>query len=259
VAAKEFVTRGNLPHWYVPGAAHFVTYRLAGTLPAHVIEELFSKKRALLQRPLSGNQTPASWRTRVHKLVFAHYDNYLDNQRTIDWLSRPAIAAIIRGNLYHHHGTKYRLLAYCVMPNHVHVLLMPMNAVADDAGSVVYEQNVHDAASVVTAASVVEDCGELPDSRSPLSAIMHSLKSYTANQANKLLGQSGPFWQKESYDHWVRDDDELERIVDYINNNPVKAGLVAAAHEWHCGSARDRFLLDGDRCGIVIDARAGNY
>ena len=56
---------------------------------------------------------------------------------------------------------------------------------------------------------------------------MHSLKSYTANEANKLLRRTGQFWQHESYDHWVRDEDEMERIVAYINANAVKAGLAA--------------------------------
>ena len=53
---------------------------------------------------------------------------------------------------------------------------------------------------------------------------MHSLKSFTANKANEALGARAPFWQRESYDHWVRDLDELERIVNYIKANPVRAG-----------------------------------
>src|SRR5207247_9218850 len=72
--------------------------------------------------------------------------------------------------------------------------------------------------------AVTED--ELPDARSPLASIMHSLKSYTASKINAILKRSGQFWQHESYDHWVRDDDELARIVEYIAWNPVKAKLV---------------------------------
>src|SRR5262245_47664922 len=107
---------------------------------------------------------------------------------------------MIRRNLYHHNGTKYHLLAYCVMPNHVHVVLIPI-----------------DVGEAQQAVGPTEDsCGEQPDTKSPLASIMHSLKSYTANQANALLRRTGPFWQHESYDHWVRDDEELERVVGYI-------------------------------------------
>jgi putative DNA methylase len=73
-----------------------------------------------------------------------------------------------------------------------------------------------------------------------------------------LLHRSGPFWQAESYDHWVRDEDELERIVAYIANNPVKAGLVTKPHQWFFCSAHDRFLLDGSEVGWLPDAFVQN-
>lgn len=65
-----------------------------------------------------------------------------------------------------------------------------------------------------------------------LAAIMASLKGYTAREANKLLGRKGQFWQHESYDRVVRDEDELMRVLAYIIDNPVKAGLVKDANEW---------------------------
>ena len=82
-----------------------------------------------------------------------------------------------------------------------------------------------------------------------LAKVMHSLKSYTAHETNKFLARAGSFWQHESYDHWVRDDDELERIVAYINANPVKAGLAQRACDFFWCSAHDRFLHDGDQSG----------
>ena len=88
-------------------------------------------------------------------------------------------------------GKRIRLLAWCVMPNHVHLVFRI-----------------------------------LPGQR--LSTVMHSLKSFTANKANKLLGRSGQFWQREYYDRMVRDAEELERAIRYVLNNPEKAGLV----EW---------------------------
>ena len=70
---------------------------------------------------------------------------------------------------------------------------------------------------------------------------LQSLKSYTAQQANKLLGRTGePFWQRESYDHWVRDETERRRIISYIENNPVKAGLVNSPRKYPWSSATVR-------------------
>jgi putative transposase len=231
---REVVTRRHLPHWYVPGAMHFVTYRLAETLPLDVIEFL-RRKRATLLRQMVPDGGTAEQRADVHKQVFAAYDHYLDRVCKVDWLGWPAVAAMIRKSLYHHNGSKYHLLAYCVMPNHVHVLFQPL--VSDPRSSA----RTDDPAAGVGV--------ESPDAAGPLAGIMHSLKSYTANEANKLLGRSGQFWQHESYDHWVRDDDELERIVIYIAGNPVKAGLVHAPHEWYFSSAHDRYLDDGEECG----------
>ena len=68
----------------------------------------------------------------------------------------------------------------------------------------------------------------------------------------KLLARAGQFWQHESYDHWVRDEDELERVVAYINANPVAAGLVARAEVWFWGSAHERYLMDRDRSGWLV-------
>jgi putative DNA methylase len=67
-----------------------------------------------------------------------------------------------------------------------------------------------------------------------------------------LLARTGPFWQHESYDHWVRDDDELERIMAYINANPLKAGFVERPHEFFWCSAHDRYLHDGDESGWLL-------
>ena len=234
MSAREHFSRRNLPHWFVPGAAVFVTYRIAGTIPLPVLAETRAKWERRLRQPPPNGVVPADHRVSCRKGFFADYDRLLDAPGGIDWLGHPPVAAILRENLYHHDGTKYHLHAYSVMPNHVHVVFTPSSEVygpADDA-----------------------EIGERPDGRSPLSAIMHSLKSYTANRANELLGRSGQFWQHESYDHWVRDADELERIVRYIVANPVRAGLVNKATDWYWSSAHDRFLRDGDESGWLGSA-----
>jgi putative DNA methylase len=236
MTAREHFSRRNLPHWFVPGAAVFVTYRLAGTIPVAVLSDLREKWERRLRQPPAEGQSPAELRAHCRKGFFADYDRYLDTPGDIDWLTRPPVAAMVRENLYHHDGAKYHLHAHTVMPNHVHVLLTPL--IDEPAGRSVDEAEI----------------GERADSRSPLSAIMHSLKSYTANRANELLGRSGQFWQHESYDHWVRDPDELERIVRYIVHNPVRAGLAARPFEWFWSSAHDRYLRDGDESGWLGSA-----
>jgi putative transposase len=78
--------------------------------------------------------------------------------------------------------------------------------------------------------------------------LLQSLKGATAREANRLLGRTGePFWQKESYDHWVRNGAEYVRIKSYIENNPVKAGLVQTPEEYRWSSAGVETSLDAAR------------
>ena len=115
-------------------------------------------------------------------------------------------------NIYSH---LYKLWAYAVMPNHVHVLLQP-KPVADLGEG--------DAVKFIS-----------------LSNITKRLKGYSAREANKLLGRQGrSFWQTESFDHWPRDEDEFYRIIAYIENNPVKAGLANSPEHWPWSSAAER-------------------
>ncbi len=227
----EVFTKRNLPHWYVPGAQHFVTYRLAGTIPQSALHTW--REERLRRMQTARDAGAAEGIERAHKLFFARYDEYLDLYAHADELKRPTVAAMIRENLYHHDGEKYHLISYCIMPNHVHVLLQPLEP-----------------QQVQRSFAWMPD--EAPDGNGPLASIMHSLKSYTANRANELLGRTGQFWQHESYDHWVRDDAELERIMYYINGNPVKAKLATRPCDWWFSSAHDRFLQDGFENGALL-------
>lgn len=188
---QEIITRGDLPHWYVPGTAHFVTYRLAGTIPATLLRE-WRERRERMKAVVPPGVSDVEHRLRLHKQFFREYDDYVDTHVERRWLGDERVAAIIRENLWHHNGGKYQLLCYCIMPNHVHVLLQPFELRG---------------ATVLTPSIGAAEAGsdEIRDSRSPLTTIMHSLKSYTANRANAVLGRCGQFWEHESYDHWVRD------------------------------------------------------
>ncbi len=152
--------------------------------------------------------------------MFALWDEYLDKDKNVKWLSEPRISKIVQDNLYHHAGRKYSLWAYVIMPNHVHVVLQP-----DEAWVKRLEPGNDKRAQY---------------EKGTLAAILHSLRSYTAKEANKVLGRRGKFWQGEAYDHWVRYNGELQRIVHYVENNPVRAALVKNPEDWRYSSAYDR-------------------
>lgn len=190
-------SRGYLPHFKTDGATYFVTFRLAGTLPKVVLdrlqEERLTAERDMLRR--AGHVSDQD-RKKLNEGFAAKIDEYLDSGAGECWLREPHIAEMVGKALRHFHGSRYRLHAYVVMPNHVHVLVTP-------------------------------------SSGHTLSSILHSWKSFTANEANKLLDRTGQdFWQRESYDHLVRDEEDFWRISNYIRNNPVKAGLSRHPEDW---------------------------
>jgi REP element-mobilizing transposase RayT len=155
----------------VGGAPHFITWRLAGALPAYIGGE------------------------------FLEIDEKLDTAETGPlWLRQPRIAELVVNAL--HYGQRelkiYELLAWVVMANHVHVVAYPC----------------------VT-----------------LARITKTVKGYTALEANRLLGRTGQFWQHESFDRWIRDRYELERIIRYVERNPVKTGLVKCEGDFRWSSA----------------------
>jgi putative transposase len=240
--STEIITRRNLPHWYLPDATFFVTYRLYGSLPKSTLERLRKEKQRLLEQR-NMNLPQRESRETMHKRLFKLYDRWLDQSTGVDWLREPSVAATVRENLYHHRTHLYHLNSFSIMPNHVHVLFRPIEPL--DSLNTAQVQEESRKLLERTYLDDEQSIGERSDAKSPLARIMHSLKSYTAHEANKLLGRSGPFWQAESYDHWVRDEGELERIVQYIAHNPVSAGLVTRPQDWYFSSCHDRFLSDG--------------
>lgn len=193
----------HLPHFQPPGASLFVTFRLADSIPKVVLERL---KREAEARERILKETPdPSERDRLlyeeSKRQFGRFDETLDKVTTGPfWLRQPEIAAILVEALHYRHGKVYDLDAFCIMSNHAHVVFAPLEKEEGDWYA--------------------------------LQKIMHSLKRNTARKANLLLGREGAFWQDESYDHVIRDRQEWERIVNYVLNNPVKAGLVAKWEDW---------------------------
>jgi putative transposase len=177
--------RGYLPHRDEPGLTQFVTFHLADSFPT----ALRSEWEALLK--------VEDDRERRRRL-----EAYLDQSRGECHLRQPEIARLVEDVLRFHHGTWYELLAWVIMPNHVHFLIK---------------------------------IGE-----TSLAKIIKELKRYTARQANTMLRREGAFWDEDYFDTYMRDADHEAKTRRYIENNPAKALLVRDPKEWPWSSARFR-------------------
>ena len=168
-------TRRHLPHFRRAGSVYAVTFRLADSLPRAKLAEIEAAVKAL-----SPSHRAVERRTRLEAALDAGAGSCL--------LRDPRAAAIVGQAVRHFAGDRYRLAAWCVMPNHVHAVVNPLGG-------------------------------------NDLAPITHSIKSFTANRINRAFGRSGRVWQDESYDRLIRDAEELRRQVDYVRRNPAKAGL----------------------------------
>jgi REP element-mobilizing transposase RayT len=186
-------SRGYLPHLEAAEATYFVTFRLAGTLPKTVLRQA---QEAKTRAALAGGGRPDIDARYAEKI-----DALLHDDRNHRWREDARVARIVADALRHFDGERYRLWAWCVMPNHVHVVLTML-----PAGTPAVQ-------------------GDLAD-------IVQSWKSFTAHAANGILGRTGAFWHREYYDHLVRNDDDFARCLDYTIENPVKAGLCERWEEW---------------------------
>jgi len=205
--AESFYRR-NLPHWDASGATYFITMCLAGSLPAR---GWLSPRRTEAQ-PRHHRQAGQTATTTPGQ-AFVDYDKRLDTASLVQWFSDPRLARIATDALRWGDRKRYDLVAYVVMPNHVHWVFTMLTT---------------------------ESSLEYPDRL----AVTTAFKSYTAVACNRLLGRRGRFWQEESYDRIVRDAEELERIVRYVEHNPVRAGLCERAEEWEFSSAQRRGWRD---------------
>ena len=212
---KSLFRRRRLPHWDVPGATYFVTSCLAGSLPAKGLLELEQYRDSLEEKPCPGDMDEEEWEIHKHKLLFGRFDRWLDHEPAVRYLEEPRLAAEVRDSIYYFADKRYDVYAYVIMPSHFHWVFRPK----DDW---------------------VETLNPEQTKRGPREIIMHSIKLYTARECNRILGRKGQFWQDESYDHCVRDDEEFGRIIEYVEMNPVRANHVASPEEWSFSSAKDR-------------------
>jgi REP element-mobilizing transposase RayT len=181
-------SRGYLPHFDGKETSQVVTFRLHDSLPRHVVEE---------------------WKQQLEE----NADIDLELRKSIDrfevaghgkcYLRTPEVASMVESALLYFDGERYRLHAWVIMPNHVHIVFTPKN-------------------------------GFTPG------RIMHSLKSYTSKEVNKMLDREGIFWMEDYFDRYIRDEPHFWNAVQYVERNPVKARLCKKEDEWRWSSARRR-------------------
>jgi putative transposase len=182
-AHKGWYSRGYLPHFDAPELIQAITFRLADSLPEEIAKRLAVEKDPSLRLKIT--------------------DKALDGGHGSCCLHDPEIGRIVEDTLIWGDGARYRLLAWVVMPNHVHVLVQALPG-------------------------------------HPTHSIVNKWKSFSARQANSLLGRSGKLWQPDFFDRFIRDDAHYAAVVRYIEENPVKAHLVSQAKDWPFSSARRR-------------------
>ncbi|MXV78364.1 hypothetical protein F4225_11370 [Candidatus Poribacteria bacterium] len=198
--------RRNLPHIQPPGATFFITFNLTGSIPKHIYQQYIEEKRKLeaVEQKQNIQEKKREWFRKLEETL-----DQADNGPV--WLKNEQIAKLVAESLHYRDGKVFHLDAYCIMANHVHVVFTPLMKQPSDTAEGTQTNSL---------------C------YNSLSSLLHSLKGYTARKANIILGRSGAFWQHESYDHCIRNPDELHRIIMYVLNNPVKIGLVKEWKEW---------------------------
>jgi putative transposase len=202
---RQWNSRGYLPHCDQPRKIQSVTIRLHDSMPVELRrqwEELL--KREPQNQPPRDPGRPARFPLKTPTEDAAQrraIEAWLDAGHGSCALRDPAVAAIVEDSLLFGDGTRYHLLSWVIMPNHVHFVF------------------------------------EMVDGW-PLGEVMQGIKSYTSHEVNRLLNRSGDFWYPDYRDRYVRDLEHLRNITDYIHQNPVKAGLVATPEDWPWSSAR---------------------
>lgn len=193
--------RGYLPHLESPDSTYFVTFRLAGSIPATVLTNWRFERENIIKGAERQKRGLSKYEKEKLKYLFSSkVENYLDQHNGTCWLKDPAIAQVVAQTLKHLDGTRYFLHAWCIMPNHVHVVF-----------------------TVISPASRLD---------SDLIPILQAWKSVSAHKANKILNRTGPFWQQEYYDHLIRSDQQYAHYIHYTLQNPVKANLCSSWDLW---------------------------
>jgi REP element-mobilizing transposase RayT len=174
--------RGRLPHWRQNRVIYFVTFRLYDSLPAAKLDELRQERELWLK--LNSAPWSAAQRQEYNERFNLRIQEWLDAGIGSCVLEHAEVKQVMDTVLKFFDGNRYGLDEFCIMPNHVHVLVSPKPGWT-------------------------------------LEQIVHSWKSYSAKEINRILGRHGRLWHREYFDHIVRHDVQLEKIRSYIKQNPL--------------------------------------
>ena len=186
--------RGYLPHRDYHNSLQAITFRLADSMPKAVIAKWRQELSELLSSPDSDIAKKARNELirRMAKFEDAGHGSCL--------LRKPNHALVIQDCLLAGHPAHYRLIEWCIMPNHVHVMIRLTHS-------------------------------------DPLAEIVRRWKGVSSHGINRLQNRSGPLWERDYFDRFIRDEEHFLRARRYIRRNPVKAGLCATPEDWPFSSA----------------------
>jgi len=200
--------RRRLPHWQQGDVISFVTFRLADSIPAKALSDWDAERRIWLLHRLPSaegelqnhlSQLAEEDRREYLRRFGKRFHDLPDAGHGSCLLRGPQYAKMVEGAMRHFEGECYGLGDYVIMPNHVHVLLLPSEAHA-------------------------------------VSSIVGSWKKFSARQINQVMGNKGAIWQSESFDHLVRSAGSLGGFRRYIRENPAKANLREGEYRLGCGT-----------------------
>ncbi len=198
---KTFYRR-RLPHVHPIGGTFFVTVCLKGSIPKKLLKKLQKIYEEEISEDVANKLT--TYQMHLMRLYLSMSQEWSD-----EWhLAVPEVAEIVKEQLHRFDGELYDLIAYSIMSNHFHVIF-------DTSLQLKKMEEGFDADQYVQVYN-----------------IMRKIKGASARYANQLLGRTGPFWHGESWDRWIRDEEELERWIHYTLQNPVKAGMVDQWQDW---------------------------
>jgi len=206
---KEFYKR-KLPHFQNKGALFFITYNVKNAVNNGDVEKIKQVFQERVEKILRDNENYTERLDEEYRRYFGKFDNLLHKSKENYFLKNNECAKTVAESLHFWDGKRIELYSYCVMSNHVHAVLKVFEE--DEKGNELFLQD-----------------------------IMESVKKYSAKKCNMILGRTGQFWQNETYDRIVRDRGELYRIISYILDNPVKAGLCISRSDWPHSYIKDEY------------------
>jgi REP element-mobilizing transposase RayT len=192
---KGIHSRGYLPHWDFAKSVQAITFRLADSVPKNVILKW--------KQELASTGDDAFIQKELHRRIA----KYEDAGHGKNFLADKTCASSVQDKLIAIHAISYKLIAWVVMPNHVHALIRLFDGFS-------------------------------------LSPIIQQWKGASAIEINRHLSRRGTVWAPDYYDRYIRDENHLHESIAYIRNNPVKAGLCSMPEEWPHSSAGMQWSAD---------------